>query len=66
MKYFLYDVETTGFTRRDEVIQFSGYLLTRRLQTDGYTVIGQPRLTGDGFYESTILDPEGNNVEITE
>ena len=40
--------------------------LTRRLQTDGYTVIGQPRLTGDGFYESTILDPEGNNVEITE
>lgn len=22
MKYFLYDVETTGFTRRDEVIQF--------------------------------------------
>ena len=40
--------------------------LTRRLQIDGYTVIGQPRLTGDGFYESTILDPEGNNVEITE
>ena len=40
--------------------------LTRRLQTDGYTVIGQPRLTGDGFYESTILDPEGNNVEIPE
>ena len=39
--------------------------LTRRLQTDGYTVIGQPRLTGDGFYESTILDPEGNNVEIS-
>lgn len=34
MKYFLYDVETTGFTRRDEVIQFSGYLLDDNLRNE--------------------------------
>lgn len=34
MKYFLYDVETTGFTRRDEVIQFSGYLLDDNLKNE--------------------------------
>lgn len=40
-------------------------LLTRRLETDGYTVLGQPRTTGDGYYESVVLDPEGNRIEIT-
>jgi lactoylglutathione lyase len=39
--------------------------LTERLRTDGYQVIGKPRITGDGFFESVILDPEGNRVEIT-
>lgn len=39
--------------------------LTQRLENDGYTVISQPRITGDGFYESAILDPEGNTIEIT-
>jgi lactoylglutathione lyase len=34
--------------------------LTRRLQADGYTVVGQPRTTGDGYYESVVLDPDGN------
>lgn len=24
-----------------------------------------PRRTGDGFYESAVLDPEGNRIEIT-
>lgn len=24
------------------------------------------RVTGDGYYESCILDPEGNRIEITE
>jgi len=40
--------------------------LTERLRLDGYRVIGNPRLTGDGFYESVILDPDGNHIEITE
>ncbi|MFN8372004.1 MAG: VOC family protein [Anaerolineae bacterium] len=39
--------------------------LTERLRADGYRVIGEPRTTGDGYYESVVLDPEGNRVEIT-
>lgn len=40
--------------------------LTELLRHEGYKVIGEPRTTGDGYYESIILDPEGNWVEITE
>lgn len=39
--------------------------LTERLRKDGYTIAGEPRTTGDGYYESVVLDPEGNPVEIT-
>jgi lactoylglutathione lyase len=39
--------------------------LTERLRNDGYKIIGEPRTTGDGFYESVILDPENNRIEIT-
>lgn len=39
--------------------------LTARLQRDGHAVVGQPRRTGDGYYESIVLDPEGNQIEIT-
>ena len=39
-------------------------VLTDRLRQDGYSVSGEPRVTGDGCYESVILDPEGNIVEI--
>lgn len=40
-------------------------ILTERLRNDGYTIQGEPRTTGDGYYESVIEDPEGNIVEIT-
>ena len=40
-------------------------LLTTQFREDGYKVIGEPRYTGDGFYESVINDPDGNIVEIT-
>jgi len=40
--------------------------LTEQLRTDGYKIIGEPRVTGDGYYESVVLDPDGNKVEITE
>jgi lactoylglutathione lyase len=40
--------------------------LTERLRTDNYTVESEPRTTGDGYYESVILDPEGNLIELTE
>ncbi|MCA9958394.1 MAG: VOC family protein, partial [Anaerolineales bacterium] len=39
--------------------------LTERLRNDGYRVVGEPRTTGDGYYESIILDPDGNRIEIT-
>ena len=39
--------------------------LTLRLKTDGFEVISGPRTTGDGYYESCVLDPEGNQIEIT-
>jgi lactoylglutathione lyase len=39
--------------------------LTAQLRHDGYMVLDGPRTTGDGYYESVVLDPEGNRVEIT-
>ena len=39
--------------------------LTERLKSDGFEVLSGPRTTGDGYYESCILDPEGNQIEIT-
>ena len=39
--------------------------LTAQLRTDGYKVVSPPRLTGDGYYESVVLDPDGNRIEIT-
>ena len=40
-------------------------ILTNRISDKGYIVISQPRTTGDGYYESIILDPDGNRIEIT-
>lgn len=59
--------------------QFTGYIhlalsvglrervdeLTARLRADGYRVLDGPRTTGDGYYESVVLDPDGNRIEIT-
>ena len=39
--------------------------LTLRLENDGYPVLDGSRRTGDGYYESVALDPEGNRIEIT-
>ena len=39
--------------------------LTAELSAAGYEVVSGPRTTGDGYYESCILGPEGNQVEIT-
>ena len=40
--------------------------MTETFRQDGFQIVGEPRTTGDGNYESVILDPEGNRVEITE
>lgn len=39
--------------------------LTEELRAAGYQVVGEPRTTGDGYYESVVLDPESNRIEIT-
>ena len=39
--------------------------LTSVLEKDGCAVLEKPHLTGDGYYESFILDPDGNRVELS-
>jgi lactoylglutathione lyase len=38
--------------------------LTELLRKDGFQIVGEPRTTGNGYFESVILDPEGNRVEL--
>ena len=38
---------------------------TERLHAAGVRVLSEPRRTGDGYYESVVLDPDGNRIEIT-
>lgn len=40
--------------------------LTADLFKAGCKVITPPRTTGDGYYESCVADPDGNEIEITE
>ena len=65
-------------SKNDPVKQFTGLIhfalkvgsraevnrLTEVIKNDGFKVVGEPRTTGDGYYESVILDPDGNRVEI--
>jgi lactoylglutathione lyase len=39
--------------------------LTAALRAAGFTIVDGPRRTGDGYYESVILDPDGNRLELT-
>jgi len=39
--------------------------MTARLKKYGYHLVQGPRVTGDGYYESVIEDPEGNLLELT-
>lgn len=38
--------------------------LTERLVRQGATLVSGPRRTGDGYYESVLVDPEGNRLEL--
>lgn len=38
--------------------------MIERFRADGYTISGETRTSGDGYYEGVILDPDGNIVEI--
>jgi lactoylglutathione lyase len=37
---------------------------TQRLRQERFEVVDGPRQTGDGYYESVVLDPDGNRVEV--
>lgn len=37
---------------------------TKTLKEDGFKILSEPRTTGDGYFESVVLDPEGNHLEI--
>ena len=38
--------------------------MIEQFRSDGYKIVGEPRITGDGYYEGAVLDPEGNIVEM--
>jgi len=38
--------------------------LTASLREAGFEVVDGPRRTGDGYYESVVLDPDGNRIEL--
>lgn len=38
---------------------------TQRLEEAGYHRLDGPRTTGDGYYESTFTDSDGNVLELT-
>ncbi len=39
--------------------------LTKQIKEEGYEILSEPRMTGDGYYESCIMGIEGNQIEIT-
>lgn len=63
----------------DDLVEYSGWAhiaislgsretvleWTEKFRKDGFTIAGEPRTTGDGYFESVILDPEGNRIELT-
>lgn len=38
--------------------------ITEMLRKDGFEIISPGRMTGDGYYESSVFDPEKNRIEI--
>lgn len=39
--------------------------MTIMLENAGTRIDSYPRITGDGYYESVILDPDNNKIELT-
>ena len=38
--------------------------MIERFRSDGFRITGEPRTTGDGYYEGAVMDPDGNIVEV--
>lgn len=49
-----------GCAGRDEVLA-----RTERLRAAGVRIVVEPRVTGDGYFESVAEDPDGNLLELT-
>lgn len=47
-----------AFDSREEILY-----LTKLLRSNGYIIAGEPRTSGDGYFESVVLDPDGNRIE---
>ncbi len=72
-------MNTPDMSDKDKYLNRTGYIhiaisvgskekvdiLTDRLKSDGFEVASEPRITGDGYYESCIVGFEGNQIEIT-
>lgn len=54
MTHFAFDLETEAAVRQK----------TEELRAAGYQVVDGPRTTGDGYFESVVLDPEENRIEL--
>ena len=54
----------TPYNKEFTLAGTSTFDILRAVQA-GYTVVSEPRTTGDGYYESVVRDPDGNLVEIT-
>ncbi len=39
--------------------------LLAKLKSEGIQIISEPKITGDGYYECIVTDPENNKIEIT-
>ena len=39
--------------------------LFQEMKAAGVRIVSEPRLTGDGYYEAVVADPDGNLIEIT-
>jgi len=40
------------------------FSMTEQFRNEGITILSEPRVTGDGYLESVIQDPEGNGIEL--
>lgn len=54
LAHFAFEVESKG--QVDKLIEL--------FRKKGHRILGEPRLTGDGFYEGVLEDPDGNRIEL--
>jgi lactoylglutathione lyase len=62
-----YEVEQLGYAHMAFSLGSKAAVdqLTALLKQDGYPVLDGPRTTGDGYYESVVIDCSGNRIELT-